>query len=130
MNRIEHFVPGRAGQAAAGLARLSKPIPPGVTGVYVQAFSEPGETILVPYCQGLPAVREILGAGRRVLALNFDPILVLALQAALVPIPQRQLDAAVARLGDSLKQGAPLRQVLADLYATTCPWPPARAMPP
>ncbi|MGD2039624.1 MAG: hypothetical protein PVH11_02280, partial [Anaerolineae bacterium] len=32
-----------------------------------------------------------------------------------------ELDAAVARLGDSLKQGVPLRNYLSKLYATTCP---------
>jgi hypothetical protein len=55
------------------------------------------------------------------LALNFDPLLLLIVRAALVPVAGGDLDAAVARLGDSLKQGVPLRRYLSELYATTCP---------
>jgi len=121
MSQIEHFVPGERDGEPGVLRRLRWPIPAGVTRAYVEAYTNPGEGVLVPYCQGPATVREGLGLGRRVLALNFDPLLVLLVEAALMPRSTQELDAAVARLGDSLKQGIPLRHYLADLYATTCP---------
>lgn len=121
MKQIEHFVPGDPVADERVLSRLRRPIPAGVTRSYVEAYTDPGEVVLLPYCQGPVAVREIVGAERRALALNFDPLLVLIVETALLPLPTRELDGAVARLGDSLKQGVPLRRYLADLYATTCP---------
>jgi hypothetical protein len=125
MDEIRHFVPGEdeGGQTLAVdfLARLRWPIPAGVAQAYVEAYTQPGERVLVPFCQGPQAVRELLAAGRVAVAINFDPLLVLLAQVALDAPPARELDAAVARLGDSLKQGMPLRQYLGDLYATTCP---------
>jgi len=121
MEPIDYFVPGERGRENAVVSHLRWPIPVGVAQVYVEAYTAPGELVLVPYCQGPAVVREIIAARRRVLALNFDPLLVLAVQAELSPLPARELDAAVARLGDSLKQGIPLRHYLERLYATTCP---------
>jgi hypothetical protein len=121
MEEIEHFVPGEQEDDDGVVSRLRCPIPAGVARAYADAYTGSGETILMPYCQGPAAVREILAAGRRVLALNFDPLLVLVVKAALAPVPDRDLDSAVARLGDSLKQGMPLRRYLSELYATTCP---------
>ncbi len=121
MDQIQYFVPGDQGPDAGWVSRLRWSIPAGVTETYVEAYTEPGETVLVPYCQGPAVVREILDAERQVLALNFDPLLVRIVQVALSPPPARELDAAVARLGDSPKQGVPLRRYLEGLYATTCP---------
>ena len=121
MSEIGYFVPGEPAGDEDVLAHLRWPIPANVARTYVQAYTEPGQVVLVPYCQGPAAVREILAAGRRALALNFDPALVLLVETALAPRPRRELDAAVARLGDSLKQGLPLRRYLGRLYATTCP---------
>jgi hypothetical protein len=121
MKRIEHFVPGIQGKQEGIVSHLRWPIPAGLAEAYVAAYSEPGERVLVPYCQGPAVVREILAAGRQPLALHFDPLLVLLVREELSPQPRRELNGAVARLGDSLKQGMPLRHYLAQLYATTCP---------
>jgi hypothetical protein len=121
MKQIAHFVPGVQGADDGVLPRLRWPIPGGVTDVYLEAYTDPGSLVLAPYCQGPAVVREILGAERRALAVNFDPVLVLVVEALLSPLSVRELDSAVARLGDSLKQGVPLRHYLQELYATTCP---------
>jgi hypothetical protein len=125
MDTIRHFIPGEGdggqGPAADLFSRLRWPIPAGVAGAYVRAYTRPGERVLVPFCQGPQVVREVLAAGRAPVALNFDPLLVLLVQVALDPPAARELDAAVARLGDSPKRGAPLRHYLGDLYATACP---------
>jgi hypothetical protein len=121
MRQIEYFVPGDPGEDEGIVPWLRWSIPRGVAQTYAETYTDPGEVVLVPYCQGPAVVRETLAAGRRVLALNFDPLLMLVVQVALSPVPARELDAAVARLGDSPKQGIPLRRYLTDLYATTCP---------
>jgi len=121
MQPIEHFVSGEEGEDEGVVSCLRWPIPPGVTRVYVEAYTQPGETVLLPYCQGVAEVEEVFAAQRRALALNFDPVLILVVKASLQAVPARELDAAVARLGDSPKQGVPLRRYLSDLYATTCP---------
>jgi hypothetical protein len=125
MDEIRHFVPGEdedgQGLAVDFVSRLRWPIPAGVAEAYVGAYTRPGERVLVPFCQGPQVVREVVASGRVAVALNFDPLLVLLVQVALDPPPARELDAAVARLGDSLKRGAPLRHYLQEYYATTCP---------
>ena len=118
---IDYFVPGIQDAGVGILPRLRWPIPPGVAEAYVAAYTEPGEAVLVPYCQGASVVGEILSLGRRAIAVNFDPLLALVVKTELAPPSVRDLDAAVARVGDSLKQGVPLRHYLAGLYATTCP---------
>jgi hypothetical protein len=121
MRQIEYFVPGIADEDDGTLSRLRWPIPPGVARVYAEAYTDPGDEILIPYCQGAPVVRDVLAAERRPLALNFDPVMVLVAETAFHAPAARDMDAAVARLGDVLKQGVPLRRYLEDLYATTCP---------
>lgn len=121
MEKIDYFVPGNQVVEQGILVRLRRPIPPGVTHVYTKIYTKPGEVVLAPYCQGPAVVREALDAGCRTLALNYDPVLIMVVEAALAPLPVRELDTAVARLGDSLKQGVPLRRYLTELYATTCP---------
>jgi len=123
MTPIEHFVPGdwAEGRGEEVLSRLRWPIPPSVIRAYVEAYSRPGDRVLVPFCQDAAEVREVLHLGRHALALHYDPVLLLVVQAALEPVSAKDLDAAVARLGDSRKQGIPLRKHLDALYATTCP---------
>lgn len=125
MDEIRYFVPGQEDGGRDPtldvLSRLRWPIPAGVAEAYVKAYTGPGERVLVPFCQGPQVVREVVSAGRVAVATNFDPLLVLLAQVALAPPGARELDAAVARLGDSLKRGMPLRHYLGNLYASTCP---------
>jgi hypothetical protein len=123
MTQIDHFVPGNPAERQDDdiLARLRWPLPGSVIRVYVEAYTQPGDAVLLPYGQSAAELREVLRLGRRPLAMHYDPLMVLLIQAALFPLPTRDLDAAVTRLGDSSKQGVPLRQALDELYATTCP---------
>ena len=103
MNRIEHFVPGVIGESEGILSHLRWPIPAGVATAYATAYTDPDERVLVPYCQGSTMVREILATGRQVVALNFDPLIVLVVRTEMALPPARELGGAVARLGDSPK---------------------------
>jgi hypothetical protein len=121
MSSIEYFVPGIQDEQERIASGLRWPILGGLVEAYVVAYTDPGDRVLVPYCQGPLVVEEILSTDRQVLALNFDPLLVMLIQTELAPPRARNLNAAVARLGDSSKQGMPLRRYLGDLYATVCP---------
>jgi hypothetical protein len=121
MGQITYFVPGARGVDEGILARWRWPIPPAVAGEYVQADTERGDTVIVPYCQGPAVIWETIARGRKVLALHFDPALVLVVQAALTRLPAREVNAAVARLANAPKQQIPLQRYLEGLYTTTCP---------
>ncbi|MEA3346109.1 MAG: hypothetical protein U9Q78_07710 [Chloroflexota bacterium] len=103
------------------MARYGEPTPRGVAKAYVQAYTSPDDLILVPFCQSAPLIREIQATGRRLLALDFNPVEVLALRMALAPPAEAELLAAFTRLGDAPKAGEPLRQHLEGLYTTPCP---------
>ena len=105
MSDIQHFVPPAGPEEVDVLGRLRQPIPAGVTSVYVEAYSRPGDLVVVPYCQGPGVVLEIVAAGRRALAINFDPLLALPTRAMPSPLPPRDVDAAVARVGHGLQPG-------------------------
>jgi hypothetical protein len=121
MSGIEYFIPGTQNGAERIASGLRWPVPSGLAEAYVAAYTRPGDKVLVPYCQGPVVIDEVLSAGRQVLALNFDPLLVMLVEAELLPPQTRDLNAAVARLGDSSKQGIPLRRYLQGLYTTACP---------
>jgi hypothetical protein len=121
MDRIEHFIPGQPGTTEGMLPRVRSPIPQGVSPAYLELHTQPGDLVVVPYCQDTAVVIETLAADRRLVALQFDPALTLLLEAWLDPLPTRRFDAAVAQLGDTLKHGIPLSRYLSNLYTTSCP---------
>ena len=121
MREIDYWVPGEMIPPEGPLARYGEPTPRGVAAAYVRAYTSPGDLILVPFCQSAPLIREIQATGRRVLALDFNPVGVLSLRMALAPPDRDELLAAFTRLGDAPKAGEPLRQHLQRLYTTPCP---------
>lgn len=117
---ITYFVPGKA-EAGRLLAHYIQPMPAGVATVYLQAYTSPGQIVLDPFCQSPTLVAEVVGAGRKIIAVNFNLILAWLVRGQLSwPEPQ-ELDAAITRLGDSLKLEVPLREHLDNLYVTSCP---------
>jgi len=121
MGEIDCWIPGETVPPDGPLARYGEPTPRGVAEAYVRAYTSPGDLILVPFCQSAPLIREIQATGRRVLALDFNPVGVLSLRMALAPPDRDELLAAFTRLGDAPKAGEPLRQHLERLYTTPCP---------
>jgi DNA-directed RNA polymerase subunit RPC12/RpoP len=95
-------------------------MPTGVAEAYIAAYTNPGDQVLDPFCEGEAVLREAAAAGRAVLAVNFNPIAILAVRG-LAGLADRQiLDAALTRLGDALKAGRPLREHLNALYSAPC----------
>jgi hypothetical protein len=138
MAKINYFVPGKRKEAEGPLARYLQPMPVGVASAYIEAWTEPGQIVLDPFCQDETILREAIQSGRKVIAVSFNPLTVLAVRGRLTlraePFdyaqgrPQgeawpdsRQLDTGFTRLSESLKAGIRLREHLEALYSTTCP---------
>jgi len=110
----------------APLARFAPSPSPEVVRGYVEALTSPGDWVLLPFCRGPTAVRQVVRAGRRALAVNANPLFLLQTRCFLSPPDLRRLDAAFTRLGDVPKvprpgRGRPLREHLLALYRTPCP---------
>jgi len=121
MGQINYFVPGKTVKAGRFLAHYVQPMPVGVATAYLEACTSPGQIVLDPFCQSPTLVTEVAATERKVIAVNFNPVLALLVRGQLSLPEPRELDAATTRLGDSLKLGVPLRDHLDGLYATSCP---------
>ncbi|MDY7041721.1 MAG: hypothetical protein SVX38_12740, partial [Chloroflexota bacterium] len=121
MTQIDYFVPGRATQMVRPLAGALHPLSAGVAEAYITACTAPGDLVLDLFCEGGTVVREAAATGREALAVNFNPITVLAVRGLAGLTDHRTLDTALTRLSDVLKAGRPLREHLNALYSAPCP---------
>ena len=121
MARIEHFVPGQVVRTRGPLARVLRPLPASIAGVYITACTSPGDLVLDLFCEGETVVREAAATEREVLAVNFNPVAILAVRGLAGLADRQALDTALTRLGDALKAGRPLREHLDALYSVPCP---------
>ena len=91
-----------------------------VIAAYIDAYTNSDDLIVEPFCKSATIVTEALRSGRRVVAVNFNPLDALRTRLAFTSVSTRDLDAAVTGLSDSPKLGVPLREHLQRLYRTTC----------
>jgi len=87
----------------------------------VEAFTEPGDLVVDLFCQGPAVVREAAAAGRRVLGLSVNPLLLVAARLGLDRRDDSGINAAFTRLTDAPKGDVPLSHHLAALYDSACP---------
>lgn len=118
---IDYFVPGTTSPAIGLLGGLLPAWPEGVAQHFVEAHTHPDAIVLDPFAVSEISIRETLAAGRRMIATNNNPLLVMLLRQRLSPPAPDALKAAFTRLGDSPKRGVPLRDHLKQLYRTHCP---------
>jgi len=121
MTKINYFVPGKRKEAEGPLARYLQPMPAGVAAAYIKAWTEPDQIVLDAFCQGETVLSEAVQNGRKVIAVNFNPLTILAVRGHLTWPDSRQLDTGFTRLGDSPKSGMRLREHLEALHSTLCP---------
>jgi hypothetical protein len=95
-------------------------VPSHAIAAYIDAYTQSDGLIVDPFCRSAAIVLQALKAGRRVVAVCFNPLAALRTRLALTPAPARELDAAVTQVGDSLKHDLTLRAHLQHLYRTTC----------
>ncbi len=109
VSSVDHFIPDVH-------TDTSSPI----IAAYIDAYTEGDDLIVDPFCQSAAIVREALKAGRRVVAVSFNPLDALRTRLSVVPVPEYDLRVAVTRLGDSPKHDTTLREHLRRLYCTSC----------
>jgi len=118
---LSHYIPGRPTDPPPLLGRYHPPIPANVARAYIETYSQPGDLILDPFAHGAGVIREAIASGRRILAANANPIVLLDTPGSLtLPAPD-ELDALTTRLGDSPKMSQTIRRHIDDLYRTRCP---------
>ncbi|HEX7586883.1 MAG TPA: DNA methyltransferase, partial [Anaerolineae bacterium] len=95
-------------------------VPANVAEAYIDALTAPGDLVVDPFA-GTPTVARVAQRmGRRVISVESNPLWEwLARTMATLPAGP-EIDAALAQLGDTLKDDVPLRVHIAQLYVTTC----------
>jgi len=115
------LIPGTPGQPPLPLVRYQLSHLTGVSGVFAESATEPGDIVLVIGASTGVPVAEVARVGRRVLAVYRNPIELLRAQVGLAPCPVEQAQAALTQLGDLPKSGRPLISHLTNQYASRCP---------
>ncbi|MGE5261844.1 MAG: hypothetical protein ACM3S0_00560 [Acidobacteriota bacterium] len=120
MNVPGGFIPDRDPSVFYPLRSYLRAPPSSVASEYIAALSAPGDLVLDPFASMPNVVRSAQQLGRRVIAVESNPLWSwLARTMAAVP-PASEIDASLARLGDALKDDVPLRTYINRLYITTC----------
>src|SRR5512135_3669496 len=120
MNVPGGFIPGRDPSLFYPLRSYLRTPPLSVASEYIAALSAPGDLILDPFAAMPNVVRSAQQMGRRVIAVESNPLWSwLARTMAAVP-PESEINASLARLGDALKDDVPLRTHVNQMYATIC----------
>jgi len=115
------LIPGVPVAPAGVLARYRSPTLSGFVRAALEASTVPGDLIVELGTGDATYLRESLEMGRRVLALNVNPLPLLWTHAALVPISGDELQAALTRLGDLPKGNRPLIAHIHEAYRSRCP---------
>ncbi len=103
------------------LSRHLPPLDDGIVAFYGDKHSAPGDLVIDPFAQSPRAGLELARAGRRVLLVNNNSVLRLALMAAIDPIPIKILKLALTRLADASIVKTRLEEYVRSLYRSTCP---------
>jgi hypothetical protein len=115
------LIPGIPVAPGASLARYRAPTLATFVRAAVETATAPGDLIVELGISDTTYIRESLDMGRRVLALNANPIPLLWTQVALNPTPFAEVQAALTRLGDLPKGNQPLIAHIHDIYRSHCP---------
>ncbi len=120
MNAPDHFIPDRDLPAFYPLRDYVRGVPARVAEKYIDALTAPGDLVIDPFVCTPTVARVAQSMGRRAIAVESNPLWAwLARTMATLPSAQ-EIDAALARLGDTIKDDAPLRVHIRQLYATVC----------
>ncbi len=120
MNTPDYFIPDRDPRAFCPLHSFLRAPPISVAAKYIDALTAPGDLVVDPF-GALPNVaRAALTLNRRAIVVESNPLWAWLARALATLPPAAEIDAALARLGDTPKDDLPLRAHITQLYATIC----------
>lgn len=113
------FVPGRD-QRFYLLAGHRQPLADNIIAHWIEQFTQPNDLIIDPFVGSDAVVRTALERGRRILATDSNPIVAWAARVQATLPNARDIHTALARLGDTRKEGETLQASLNKLYVSQC----------
>ncbi len=120
MDAPAHFIPDRDPPSFYPLRHYLRAFPETVATEYIGALTVPGDLVLDPFANTPTVARVAQKMGRRAIAVESNPLWAWLAHAMAHPPPASDINAALARLGDALKEGAALRTHISQMYATPC----------
>ncbi len=120
MNPPDYFIPDRDPPAFYPLRDYLRGVPATVAEQYIDALTAEGDLVVDPFACLPTVARAAHARGRRAIAVESNPLWAWLANAVATLPPAQEIDAALARLGDTLKDEAPLRVHISQLYQTLC----------
>jgi len=120
MTAPDYFIPDRAPHAFYPLRAFLRAPPLGVAAEYIAALTAPGDLVIDPFGATPNVARAALALERRAIVVESNPLWAWLARALATLPPAAEIDAALARLGDTPKDDLPLRAHVNQLYATIC----------
>jgi hypothetical protein len=116
----DYFLPDRDPPGFYPLGSYLRAPPVSVATEYMDRLTVPGDLVVDPF-GALPNIaRAALALNRRAIVAESNPLWAWLARALTTLPPATEIDAALARLGDTLKEELPLRAHIQQLYATIC----------
>ncbi len=119
MATLNHFISDHDKPMLYPFGNYLRSMPISVAIQYIEALTRPGDLVLDPFGATPNVARAALALGRRAIILDSNPLSAW-LARAMAILPTAEIDAALARLGDAMKDDAPIRAHIAQLYSTIC----------
>lgn len=120
MNAPDYFIPDRDLRQFYPLRDFLRAPPISVVEKYIDALTAPGDLVIDPFGTTPNVARAALALGRRAIIVEANPLWAW-LSRAMASLPsESEINAALVRLGDTIKDDVSLRAHINQLYTTTC----------
>ena len=120
MEPINYFIPNRDARAAYPLRDYVHGIPRNVAQNYIEHFTAPNDLVVDAFACTPTVAQMAQNLGRRVIAVESNPLWAWVSRVMAMAPTEQEINAALARLGDVIKDDAPLRAHISQLYTTIC----------
>ena len=120
MNSPDVFIPDRDPRTFYPLRDFLRTPPISVAEKYIEALTAPGDLVIDPFGTTPNVARAALALGRRAIIVESNPLWAW-LSRAMASLPsESEINAALVRLGDTIKDDVALRTHINQLYTTIC----------
>lgn len=120
MDALDYFIPDRDPPTFYPLRSFLRAPPASVVQKYIAALTAPGDLVIDPFAAAPTVACVAQQMERRAIAVEGNPLWSWLTRTMARRPSAPEIDAALTRLGDALKDDTPLRVHLDQLYATMC----------